>query len=301
MCSVDTVDDELGPNKLGAKNLSASLVLRRRLAGELRALRLRTELSQEQVAAYLEVSTNKVIRIENSQSSVGISDLRQLLRLYKADAETVERLLDLGRNARKRGGWWSSYRDLLSGPYVQLEAEASLIRNYQPSMIPGLLQTPDYARAVVLASSLAIPPEEVDRRVAARIKRQERLYGENPLTLCALIDEAALRRRAGDPQIMRGQLERLIEASELSNITLRVLAYDAGLYPAVGDSFVILTFADSVDPDVVLCENRVGERYFHDADEVAGFHADFRQMTKVSLDEMASVTLIKRAITEMGA
>jgi transcriptional regulator with XRE-family HTH domain len=281
--------------------LSASLVLRRRLAGELRALRTKAGLSQEEVAAYLEVSTNKIIRIENAQSAVSISDLRQLLTLYKVEAETHDRLVDLGRNARKRGGWWSSYRDLLPGPYVQLEAEASLVRNYEPSKVPGLLQTPDYARAVVLSSSLAVAPEEVERRVAARMKRQERLYAENPLALDVLIDEAALRRPGGDPRIMRDQLERLIEATALPNVSLRVLAYDAGLYPAVGNSFVILTFADSADPDVVLCENRVGERYFHDADEVAAFHADFRQMTKVSLSVSASATLIKRAISEMGA
>ncbi len=280
--------------------MSASLVLRRRLAGELRALRLKTGMSQEEVAAYLEVSTNKIIRIENAQSSVGVSDLRQLLGLYEADAQTAEHLLDLGRNARKRGGWWSSYRDLLPGPYVQLEAEATLVRNYEPSKVPGLLQTPDYARAVVRASSLTVPPEEVERRVAVRMKRQERLDGDSPLTLHVLLDEAVLRRRAGGPETTRGQLERLIEAAELPNVNLRVLPYTAGLYPAVGNPFVILTFADSVDPDVVLCENRVGERYFHDADEVAGFHADFRQMTKVSLDETASVTLIKKAITEMS-
>ncbi|MEV0406467.1 helix-turn-helix transcriptional regulator [Actinoallomurus sp. NPDC050550] len=279
--------------------MSASLVLRRRLAGELRSLRTQAGLSQEEVATYLEVSTNKIIRIENAQSSVSTSDLRQLLMLFKADAETTERLLDLGRNARKRGGWWSSYRDLFPGPYVQLETEASLIRNYQPSKVPGLLQTPDYAHAVIVASSRAIPSEEVDRRIAARMKRQERLRDvKKPLELRMLIDEAVLHRRAGDPSIMRGQLERLIEAAEHPSISLRVLPYKAGLYPAVGNPFVILTFAESVDPDVVLCENRVGERYFHDANEVAGFHADFRQMTKVSLDEVASVTLIKKAIRE---
>jgi transcriptional regulator with XRE-family HTH domain len=280
--------------------LSASLVLRRRLAGELRTLRLRAGLSQEEVAEYLDASTNKVIRIENAQSSIGISDLRQLLTLYKVDAETRERLLDLGRNARKRGGWSSAYRDLLPGPYVQLEAEASLVRNYQASIMPGLLQTPDYARAMVLTSSRAVTPEEVDRRVAARMKRQERLQGKNPLTLHALIDEAALHRRAGRSQVMRKQLERLVEASQLPNVGLRVLSYDAGLYPAVGNPFVILTFPDPIDPDVVLCENRTGEQYFHDAQEVAGFHADYQHMAKVSLDEDDSVTLIKRAIVEIG-
>lgn len=280
--------------------MSASLVLRRRLAGELRALRLQAGLSQEQVAEYLDASAYKIVRIENAQSTVGMSDLRQLLTLYEVDAETRERLIELGRNARKRGGWWSSYRDLLPGPYVQLEAEAAIVRNYQASIVPGLLQTSEYARAMVLAASRAVADEEVERRVDARIKRQERLHGDSPLELRALIDEAVLHRRAGEPGIMRRQLEHLVEAAGLPNVSLRVLSYGAGLYPSIGNPFVVLTFAESVDPDVVLCENRVGERYFHDADEIAGFHADFRQMTKVSLDEAASVTLIKRAITETG-
>jgi transcriptional regulator with XRE-family HTH domain len=279
--------------------MSASLVLRRRLAGELRALRLQAGLSQEQVAEYLDASGYKIVRMENAQSAIGISDLRQLLVLYKVDADTRDRLIDLGRNARKRGGWWSPYRDLLPGPYVQLEAEASLVRNYEASIVPGLLQAPEYARAMVLTASSAVTQEETERRVNARIKRQERLHGDNPLELQALIDEAALHRRAGDPKIMQRQLEHLVETAELPNVSLRVLSYDAGLYPAIGNPFVILTFAESVDPDVVLCENRVGERYFHDADEVAGFNADFRLMTKVSLDEGASVTLIKRAMTEL--
>ncbi|MEV5750219.1 helix-turn-helix transcriptional regulator [Actinoallomurus sp. NPDC052308] len=265
------------------------------------ALRLQTGLSQEQVAEYLDASAYKIVRIENAQSSIGMSDLRQLLVLYKVDAETRDRLIDLGRNARKRGGWWSSYRDVLPGPYVQLEAEASLVRNYQASIIPGLLQTPDYVRAMVRTSSWEVTEEELERRVDARLKRQERLYGDNPLELHALIDEAALRRLGGDPQTMRGQLDRLIEAAELPNVSLRLLPFQAGLYPAVGNPFVILSFASSMDPDVALCENRAGERYFHDADEIAGFHADFRQMTNVSLNETASVTLVKEAIKEMTA
>jgi transcriptional regulator with XRE-family HTH domain len=278
--------------------MSASLVLRRRLAGELRALRLQAGLSQEEVAKYLDASAYKIVRIENAQSSIGMSDLRQLLALYKVDAETRERLVDLGRNARKRGGWWSSYRDVLPGPYVQLEAEASLVRNYESSIVPGLLQTPEYVRAMVRTSSRAVTEEETERRVDARTKRQERLYGENPLQLRALVDEAVLRR-CGNPQLTRRQLERLIEAADLPNVSLRVLPYETGLYPAVGNPFVILTFADSADPDVVLCENRVGERYFHDADEIAGFQADFEQMSKASLDETSSITLIKRAIREL--
>ncbi|GAA4635699.1 helix-turn-helix transcriptional regulator [Actinoallomurus vinaceus] len=263
-------------------------------------MRLQAGLSQEEVATYLDASAYKIVRIENAQSSIGISDLRQLLTLYKVDAETRERLIDLGRNARKRGGWWSSYRDVLPGPYVQLEAEASLISNYQPSIMPGLLQTEQYARAVIRASSRTITPEEVDRRVAVRLKRQERLRDpEHPLELNALIDEATLRRQAGSAEVMVTQLEALMEATALPSVSLRVLPYGAGIYPGIGYPFVILSFPEPVDPDVVFCEGHAGERYFHDAQEVTGFRADFLNMTKTSLDQQASLTLIKRTIREI--
>ncbi|WP_433179713.1 helix-turn-helix domain-containing protein [Actinoallomurus sp. CA-150999] len=280
--------------------MSASLVLRRRLAGELRALRLQAGLSQEAVAEYLDASAYKIVRIENAQSSIGISDLRQLLALYKVDAETRDRLIDLGRNARKRGGWWSSYRDVLPGPYVQLEAEASLIRNYQPSIVPGLLQTAEYTRAVILASNHTITPEEIDRRITVRMKRQERLRDtEAPLELHALVDEAALHRPGGDGEAMTAQLEALIDAATLPSVDLRILPYVAGIHAGIGYPYVILTFPEPADPDVVFCEGHAGERYFHDAQEVAGFRADFLSTAKVSLDRDASVTLIKRTIREI--
>jgi transcriptional regulator with XRE-family HTH domain len=279
--------------------MSASLVLRRRLAAELRALRLHARLSQDEVADHLDSSANKIIRIENSQSSVGASDLRQLLMLYGADADTRDRLLELGRDARKRGGWWSSYRDLLPGPYVQLEAEASLVRTYEPSLIPGLLQTLDYARAVA-ASGPGADAEEVERRVSVRAKRQERLQGEGALSLHALIDEAVLYRPAGTNAVRRAQLERLVEAAQTASIAVQIIPYDAGIYPGIGQPYAILSFPQAADPDVVLVEYRVGERYFDEAREVAMFAADFAAMRRVAKSERDSVRLIKSLIREIS-
>jgi transcriptional regulator with XRE-family HTH domain len=277
--------------------MSASLVLRRRLAAELRALRLAHQLSQDDVARELEVSSNKIVRIENAQSSVSTSDLKQLLLLFQVDTENRDRLLDLGRDARKRGGWWSAYTDLLPGPYVQLESAAAEIRNYQPTLLPGLLQTPGYARAIMQSVGSALAPEEAERRIAARLQRQARLTTADPLVLHALIDEAALRRTAGQPQIAADQFRHLIEMVALDNVHLRVIPYATGLYASAGYPFVILGFPEPIDPDVVLVENRAGERYFDDAQEVAGFHADFRHISEAALPEDATLDLLQRALS----
>ncbi|MFC5752086.1 helix-turn-helix domain-containing protein [Actinomadura rugatobispora] len=278
--------------------MSASLVLRRRLAAELRALRLAHQLSQDEVARELDVSSNKIVRIENAQSSVSTSDLKQLLSLFQVDADTRDRLLDLGRDARKRGGWWSAYHDLLPGPYVQLEAAAAEIRNYQPTLLPGLLQTPEYMRSLMHSTGSALAVEEAERRITARLQRQARLTSADPLVLHALIDEAALRRTAGQPQIAGDQFRHLIEMAALDNVHLRVVPYTAGLYPSAGHPFVILGFPEPVDPDVVLVENRAGERYFDNAQEVGGFHADFKHIAESSLSEKATLVLLRRTLSE---
>ncbi|MGI8334947.1 helix-turn-helix domain-containing protein [Actinomadura scrupuli] len=277
--------------------MSTSVVLRRRLASELRALRHRASLSQEEVALHLGSAVSKIVRIESAQSTVSVSDLRAMLDIYEAtDPELRDRLIDLARNARKRGGWWSAYRDLLPGPYVALEAEASEVRNYEPSVIPGLLQTEDYARAFI-SSSPRLNTEEVERRVAARMHRQQRLYTDPLLQVRAVLDEAVLHRPAGRAETMRAQLGHLIELGELPNVGIQVLPQEIGLYPAIGYPFVIVGFPPP-DPDIVLIETRVGEHYLHEAHEIAVFATDFDHLRDRALDEHGSATLIKRLIEE---
>jgi hypothetical protein len=174
-----------------------------------------------------------------------------------------------------------------------------LVRTYQPSLVPGLLQTSDYARAVA-ASRPAADPDEVGRRVSVRAKRQERLHGEGAMSLHALIDEAVLHRSAGPGDVRRAQLERLVEAAQTANITVQIIPYNAGIYPGIGQPYVILTFPQTADPDVVLVEYRVGERYFDDAHEVAMFAADFEAMRSLAKSERDSVRLIKSLIQEIS-
>ncbi|GLZ13017.1 transcriptional regulator [Actinomadura sp. NBRC 104425] len=279
--------------------MSTSIVLRRRLATELRALRHKAGLSQEAVAEHLSAAVSKIVRIENAQSTVSVGDLRALLALYEVPAQDQEQLIDLARNARKRGGWWSSYRDLLPGKYVALEAEASKIFNYETSFIPGLLQTPDYARALI-STDRRLHSEDVPRFVEIRMTRQTRLWAETPsLTLHALIDEAALRRCIGGPAVMRAQLEALCDAMRRPNIEIGVIPLSAEAYPSFGIPFAILRFTDPRDPDVVLVEG-CGERYFEEAEDVALFRADWADIKRVATFGEESHKLIEHLIKEIA-
>jgi transcriptional regulator with XRE-family HTH domain len=261
--------------------MSTSVVLRRRLATELRSLRHKAGLSQDHVAEHLGAAVSKIVRIENAQSTVSLGDLRVMLTLYSVPPEEHERLLDLARNARKRQGWWSAYRDLLPGKYMALEAEASEILNYEPSCVPGLLQTPEYARALI-SSDRRLHPEDIDRYVQARMTRQKRLWADDPsLSLHTLIDEAALRRVVGGRDVMRAQLQAIEQAMQRPNITISVIPLQAGAYPSLGVPFAILSFHDPRDPDVVLVEGR-GERYFEDAEEIAMFRADWEDIKRLT-------------------
>ncbi|MBE1530454.1 helix-turn-helix domain-containing protein [Actinomadura algeriensis] len=274
--------------------MSTSIVLRRRLAAELRTLRHKAGLSQEELAEHLGAAVSKIVRIENAQSTVSLSDLRVMLALYSVPSKDQESLLELARNARKRQGWWSAYRDLLPSKYVALEAEASDIYNYEPTHIPGLLQTEEYSRALQSADR-RLHQEDIDRYVAARMTRQESLWRDEPsLSLHAIIDEAALHRIIGGPEVMAAQLRRIEEATQRPNITVKIMPFGTGAYPSLGVPFVILGFRDPRDPDVVLVEGR-GENYFESAEEVAMFRADW-----IEIDRMAtSATDVPRLIRDI--
>lgn len=277
--------------------MSASVVLRRRLGNQLRELRLAAGLHQEQLAECLDVSLKTIQRVEAGENAIRAGHLARWLEECGADRETRERLTELGQQARKRGGWWSTYRDLLAGPYVQLEDEATMVCNYESSLIPGLLHTEEYARAVI-SSGLTVTEETLERRTAARMKRQEHLTGNNPLELRAVIDEAALRRPAGSPQVMRAQLERIVDLASLPNISVRVIPFSAGTYLAAGLSFVILKFAHPIDPDIVMAETLGGEKYFDGAEEIALYNSVFDKTQVLALDEQESVKLVKGLMAE---
>ena len=245
--------------------------VRRMLVGaQLRRLRTDLGLSRAEAAEAIRASEWKIHRLENGQVRFKERDLADLLTLYGVtDPDQVEELLVLAADANTPG-WWQRYGDVLPvwfRNYVDLEAAATLIRTYEGQFIPGLLQTDDYVRALVHGAHLEDSNDEVGRRVRLRMARQTLLTREQPPRLWAVVDEAALRRPVGGPEIMRAQLERLLEASKLPNVTLQILGFGAGAHPAMGSSFSILRFPEEL-PDLVYLEHLTNAVYLDKRPEV---------------------------------
>ena len=246
-------------------------VQRMLVGARLRRLRTEMGLTREEAAEAIRASEWKIHRLENGQVGFKDRDIVDLLRLYQVtDPEEVAEFVTLAREANTPG-WWRHYGDLLPSwfrTYVDLEAAAALIRTYEGQFVPGLLQTDDYMRAVVRGAHLDDNSEEVGRRVRLRMARQTLLTREQPPRLWAVVDEAALRRPVGGRKVMRGQLERLLEASKLPNVTLQVLPFAAGAHAAMVGSFSILRFGDQELPDVVYLEHLTSASYLSKTDEV---------------------------------
>jgi transcriptional regulator with XRE-family HTH domain len=246
-------------------------VQRMLVGARLRRLRTEMGLTREEAAEAIRASEWKIHRLENGQVGFKERDIVDLLRLYEVtDPGEVADFVALAREANTPG-WWQHYGDVLPSwfrTYVDLEAAAALIRTYEGQFVPGLLQTDDYMRAVVYGAHLEDSGEEVGRRVRLRMARQILLTSEQPPRLWAVVDEAALRRPVGGREVMRSQLERLIEATKLPNVTLQVLPFDAGAHPAMVGSFSILRFPEQELPDVVYLEHLTSAIYLNKPEEV---------------------------------
>jgi DNA-binding XRE family transcriptional regulator len=245
--------------------------VRRMLVGSrLRRLRVEAGMTREEAGEAIRASEWKIHRLENGQVGFKERDVVDLLSLYGVtDPGEVAAVVGMAMDANDTG-WWHQYGDVLPQwfrAYVDLEQAATIIRTYEGQFIPGLLQTDDYARAVMIRG----PDEEsedVERRVALRAARQAALTRQEPPRLWAVVDEAALRRPVGSPDVMRAQLERLIEATGLPNITLQVLPFGAGAHPAMVGAFSILRFAGIDLPDVVYLEHLTGAIYLDKREDV---------------------------------
>ena len=246
--------------------------VRRMLVGSrLRRLRIEAGISREQAGEAIRASEWKIHRLENGQVGFKERDIVDLLRLYGVDDPgEVAEFLVLAREANAPG-WWHHYGDVLPQwfrSYVDLESAATLIRAYEGQLVPALLQTEDYIRAVVGGAHLEDRPEEAERRVGLRLGRQQLLTQETPPRLWAVVDEAALRRPVGGREVMRAQLKRLIEATELPNVTLQVLPSDAGAHPAMMGAFSVLRFGDQALPDIVYVEQLTSALYLSKQEDV---------------------------------
>jgi transcriptional regulator with XRE-family HTH domain len=280
----------------------AGPTVRRMLVGaELRRLRTAKGLSREQAADAIRASEWKIHRLENGQVSFKERDIVDLLRLYGVtDPDEVAAFVVLAREANTPG-WWQRYGDVLPQwfrTYVDLESAASLIRTYEGQLVPGLLQTDDYIRAVVHDASLE-PSEDVGRRVRLRMARQTVLTREHPPRLWAVIDEAALRRPVGGREVMRGQLERLIAATKLPNVTLQILPLAGGAHPAMVGAFSILRFADRELPDVVYLEHLTNAVYLDKRDEVEQYLDVMELLCVASQPPARTVELLTKILDEL--
>lgn len=278
-------------------------VRRRLLAAELRRLREHAGMTGDEVATSLGWSASKVSRIENAHTAPRVSEIKKLLALYRVDATATEELLQLAREAVGKG-WWENYSQSLPREYTTLigmEADARSVFSWAPMVVPGLLQTDDYARQVTngyLEKIAPVPPAETRRRVEVRLARQQVLTRDNPLQLSVVLDESVLHRRFGNKAVMYSQVRQLHKlSSERANITLRILPFD-GPHPIGTGAFVFLKFGevhDTTYQDVVYLEDLASGRYVENEDETYRYQRTFDRLFDLALDERQTLLALEAA------
>ncbi|MCK2222020.1 helix-turn-helix domain-containing protein (plasmid) [Actinomadura sp. ATCC 31491] len=271
-------------------------VRRRRLAGELRRLRERSEMTIDAAAERLGWSTAKVSRIETARTGITAPDLTTMLDLYAVGEDRRVALHALARAARKRG-WWDAYADSTPSDYatyIELEAETASMRAFDPLVVNGLLQTEDYAREIIRAALMALsPPAEIQRRVEVRMTRQQLLAQEDsPLNLWTIIPESALQQQVGGREVMAAQYAKLVEESERGNVIIQVLPSAKGAHPATAGQFAIMEFREPYDPQVVYVESMTSSLYVEGEVEIYRYTLAFDHLRAMALDPQESRALI---------
>jgi transcriptional regulator with XRE-family HTH domain len=266
----------------------------RRLARELRKLREEQGLTLQEVADRLDWSRATVSRLETSQTRPRPGDIADILDLYGVPSPDRDALITLARQAGQRG-WWTAYQDVFAGSYVALEDEASHIRTWDPQLIHGLLQTEEYSRAVITAGRLLPAQEDIERRIAARKIRQALLDRDSAPRLQVIFDEAVLHRPIGGPEVMRAQLESLVEAMNRPTVTVQVLPYTRGGHAGLDGRFTILSYPDPADPDIAYVEGTMGDVYLESSEAIAKHRDRFDRIEAAALSPEESAHLIAEA------
>jgi len=274
----------------------ASPTVRRwELAKHLRALRASRGLSIEQVASELLCSPSKISRIENAVRAPTQRDVRDLSRIYEVSDETGRELMELARESKQRA-WWQIYDEVVSraSTYIDLEEAATEISWYETIRIPGLLQTPDYTRAIMRALFPSMGPEGLDQYAASRAERQNRLIAKPPLRLWAILDEAAVRRQVGGPKVLYDQLQRLIEvAQQFPNVTLQLVPFTAGGHAGMDGSFSIMTFPQGSLSDIIYIENRTGNIFLDRESDLQVFREVLNYLRATAANPDESLDLLE--------
>lgn len=261
------------------------VTMRRKLRADLKRLRTARDLTQRNVADRLDWSQSKVIRIENGQVAVGVTDLEALLRLYGVDdQDTVASMTEMARGSKKLP--FTEYKDDLPAETLRFfayESSSSIIRQVQALLVPALLQTEEYARAL-FKSAWGFEARRIDRLWTARQERQELLERAEPPEMFFILDEAAVHRPVGGENVMRNQRARLLELAERPRVTIQIVSFSVGAHPGMRGPFVYLEFPGADDPDVLYLEGQTGDYVFRDEEEVTGQYLE----TFFALEKIAS-------------
>src|SRR6266702_504763 len=275
---------------------SGPTALRIVLGAQLRRLREARGITPEEAAEAIRATHSKISRLERGRTGARQRDVADLLSLYGVTDETVrEEMLMLARHAHIPG-WWQLYSDVLPRwleLYVGLEEAASVIRTYEVQFVHGLMQTEDYARAVILIANAHASAAEVDRRVSVRMRRQRLLAQPDAPGLWAVLDEAALRRPPDGPKVMRAQLEHLLQITELPNVTLQIVSFQAGPHAAAGGPFTILRFPEPDLPDLVYLEQLNSALYLDQPDDVLDYLTVMNQLCVQAETPAASKAMLR--------
>jgi len=293
----DHVRTESEMNMVDAVGFSPTLRLLR-LAAELKQARTRTGLTSEEAEQRLEWGRGKISRMENAQTKrPRVTDVQLILNVYGVDDEQYrETLYDLARDARKRG-WWTRFgSDVFTGMFVDYETEATEIRTFESVFVPGLLQTPEYA-AELARAGLIRDERLIERRVAARMQRQQLLAQESPPDYWAIIDESALRRDVGGTELMRAQLELIVEVAGSGAVNVQVVR--ASAHAGMAGPFVILDFPDEVHPSIVYLETATDGLYLERLDEIRYYERIFNSLRSTAPGPSDSIACIRDIIDNM--
>ena len=247
----------------------------------------------------------KISRLENGRSGIRPKEIKDLLTLYQVnDADLIHMLETLARDGSKRG-WWQTYGDVINPAYadfISLETDASQMREYQVTLVPGLFQTAAYAREIIAAINMDAEPQEVSRLAELRVARQSVLTRPGPpLSVWAIVHEAAIHQRTMRPSIMRDQLRRLLEVAELPHVNLQVLPLTSSAHPGVAGAFTLLSFPDGSGLDVALVESLTGAVYIEEEREVGVYVAAFERLRASALPFAESTELISRIAEKYAA
>ena len=279
--------------------MATPTIQRRRLGKALKRARDHAGKTQEEAAAVIDAAASKISRLELGQSGLKLTDLALLLDFYGVSSEQVEGMRDLARAGRQRGRW-AGFRNVIPDwfrAYVDLEADASEIRWYQPEVVPGILQTEAYIRAMNPIAHPRVTDEEVNREVTVRLERQA-ILDRPDTTLNFILSESALRRNIGDATIMHQQLLHLAELAERPNIELQVLPFDAQTFGAAWIGFIILRFDHDATSDVVYLEGYTDADYLDSPDEVQSYTALWNRLSAAAMGQVESRKMVIRLADE---